>query len=476
MQYTTINAIDLDILFAIFNYYRLDEENAWNLHGWRKVSHVCHSWRHLVHSLAFHLGMHILCTNGTPVVGTLDHLPSFPLFVDYRDTNTIISRQDELAIPHALCLCDRIHHIVLHIPPSILYNILMFMGETFSMLKYLSLSSESREDTSLVLPKTCLAPNLRHLTLIGIDLPKRLRFLTSAVSLVTLVLTNIRASGYFRPGLLVARLQSLPQLEELSIGFSIPIPRPSAERELLGKWGTPMTLPNLKHLRFRGVNSYLERMLGQIRAPLLEQLDITLFNQIVFSLPHLLYFTSTTEMLKLPIAEVTFGHEAVSMIMIMDTHSTQQSRRFALHVMCRQLDWQIDCASQICSALMPSLSGVENLRLTFYGQAIPTEWQNGEIDDTMWHEFHRAFVGVKKPRLCTALSEELSRALQVNDVGSDPGLLPSLQEIEIYSHDSDLFSSFIRARHIAGRPVAVTTGFRSVHKSEDKLFPLTSVI
>ena len=57
---------------------------------------------------------------------------------------------------------------------------------------------------------------------------------------------NIRASGYFRPRLLVARLQSLPQLEELSIGFSIPIPRPSAERELLGEQGTPVTLPNLK--------------------------------------------------------------------------------------------------------------------------------------------------------------------------------------------------------------------------------------
>jgi hypothetical protein len=29
---------------------------------------------------AFHLGMHILCTNGTPIVDTLDHLPPLPLF------------------------------------------------------------------------------------------------------------------------------------------------------------------------------------------------------------------------------------------------------------------------------------------------------------------------------------------------------------------------------------------------------------
>jgi hypothetical protein len=230
--------------------------------------------------------MHIQCTNGTPTVDTLDHLLFLPLFMDYRDTIATITRQDELAIRHALLLRDRVRRIVLHLRPSILHDILMFMSEPFSMLEHLSLSSTSREDTVLVLPKACLAPNLRHLTLLGIDLPKRLRFLFSCVSLVSLALTDIRASGYFTPRLLVARLQSLPQLEELSIGFSIPIPRLSAERELLGKWGTPVTLPNLKHLVFRGVSAYLERIVAQIRAPCLERLDITLFNQIAFALPH----------------------------------------------------------------------------------------------------------------------------------------------------------------------------------------------
>jgi hypothetical protein len=118
--------------------------------------------------------------------------------------------------------------------------------------------------------------------------------------------------------------------------------------------------------------------------------------------------------------------------MIMDTHGTRQKNgRFALHVMCRQLDWQIDCAAQMCSALMPLLFCVESLRLKFYGQAMPTEWRNGGIDGTTWHEFIRAFVGAKVLHLCAALSEEFSRALQVNDVGLDPDLLPGLQEIVI---------------------------------------------
>ena len=36
-------------------------------------------------------------------------------------------------------------------------------------------------------------------------------------------------SGYFIPKHLVARLRHIPQLEELLIGFAIPIPRPKAE-------------------------------------------------------------------------------------------------------------------------------------------------------------------------------------------------------------------------------------------------------
>ncbi|KAF8257069.1 hypothetical protein EI94DRAFT_82043 [Lactarius quietus] len=124
--------------------------------------------------------------------------------------------------------------------------------------------------------------------------------------------------------------------------------------------------------------------------------------------------------------------------------------------MCRQMDRQIDCVAQICSTLLPALSGVEQLRLIFDEQVMPTEWQNGEIDGTMWHELLRVFGGVKELHICAALTQELSRALQVNDVGSDPGFLPVLQGIVSESKGSDvenLFSSFIHARQIAGNPV-----------------------
>ncbi|KAH8988279.1 hypothetical protein EDB86DRAFT_2947114 [Lactarius hatsudake] len=91
---------------------------------------------------------------------------------------------------------------------------------------------------------------------------------------------------------------------------------------------------------------------------------------------------------------------------------------------------------------------------------MPAGWRNGEIDGTTWHELLRSFIGVNKFRICATLSKELSRALQVNEVGLDPGFLPCLQEIVIELFFEmmvgNLFGSFIHTRRVAGRPVRPT--------------------
>jgi len=248
------------------------------------------------------------------------------------------------------------------------------MDGPFPILEYLSLSSTVDETTSLILPETFLAPNLRHLTLLGIGLPKELTFL-SAVSLATLALKNIPVSGYFLPGSLVKSLRSLPQLEELSICFSTPIPCPGAERELLGNRETlVMTFPNLERLTFQGVSAYLECLIAHIRAPLLGQLSITLFDQDAFSSPHLSHFVNITERLKPRTTEVKFERDAVSVTT--DHRNTRQYIGRFIRVVCDQSDRRIDCMPRICSELMPALSGTEILRLDCYESMMPTEWQN----------------------------------------------------------------------------------------------------
>jgi hypothetical protein len=497
-QYPALYWLNDNILLGIFNCYRVDDERLWNHRlGWCKLSHVCQRWRHLLHECAFHLGMHIECTNGTPIVDTLDHLPPLPLVVYYRTKDmrfcpTILTEQDESGIYHVLQLHDRVRQLDLHLPPFILHKVIMHMDKHFPILEHLSLSFPAQNGITLALPKAFLAPNLRHLALPGISPPRRLQLLTSTVSLVKIELLNIQTSSYFRPRLLVARLRSLPHLEKLSIEFSIPIPLPGTERELLGEEGAPVTLPSLKRLRFQGVSAYLESLITQIRVPLLEQLDIKLFNELAFALPHLCHLLNTTKRFKFPIATVCFCHNKVS---VTGTHrswpfAVLRGEPFSLHVLCSQLDRQINCAAHIFHALLPSLSGVEQFKifpynkwpirtefdtggldtycellkswlgLTFddspweelYRAQISTEFENGAIDGTTWHELLRSFIRLKELYIDGPLLEELSRALQLDEVGSDPGFLPRLRSIHT-GGDDNLFTSFINTRQVVGRPV-----------------------
>ena len=464
MPYTRVpSTLNDDILLCVFNFYRIVDEKSWNFRlGWCKLSHVCRRWRNLIYDSAFHLDMQILCTNGTPVVDTLDHLPSLPLVIDYQDVTSTLSAKDEFGMSQALRFHNRIRRAAFNIPPTILHRLLLLMDDTFPILEQLCLSSTVKDvDAGLILPTNLMAPNMCHLTLRGIGLPTGLPLLSSTFSLVTLTLADIPTSGYFLPKDLVPRLRFLPQLEELSISFSILIPRPSAEGELLGTLEGPVTIPALKHLTFRGVSAYLESLVAQFSAPLLEHLSITIFNQVAIALPHLSRFTNTTEKIKLPIASIVFDSDTVSVI---TTEHGQQQRAdgtpsFSFRVMCRTFDWQVDCAAQICNALMPMISGVEELMLDIDGQRTPTDWRDYAVDGMSWREILVPFVGARELHIGHALAWELSFALQEEDAGLDPMLLPGLQKLSPLleaEHANYAFSSFADARQIAGRPVRVS--------------------
>ena len=72
------------------------------------------------------------------------------------------------------------------------------------------------------------------------------------------------------------------------------------------------------------------------------------------------------------------------------------------------------------------------------------------IDSTTWHELLRSFIEVKDLRIDEVLPNELSQALRVDEVGSDPRLLPNLQYI---TGKANRFTSFIDTRRVMGCPV-----------------------
>ena len=294
------------------------------------------------------------------------------------------------------------------------------------------------------LPETFMAPNLRHLTLPDISPQRLFRFLTTTISLATLKLSNIQIS-YFHPRLLVAHLRSLPQLEELSIVFSTPIPHPGTEEELFGEEETPAMLPNLKTFWFKGTSTYLESLVSQMNAPLLEKLRITLFSQIVLSSPQLSHLISTTKAFQPLKVTIVFDSNEVSV-------NTVHTRRgdFILCVRDMSLNWRVDWVAQICSALAPTLSDVEHLTLGIFSPTIPTQWQSSRIDSTTWHTLLRSFIGVKELYIEYGLVWPLSWALQADEVGLDAGFLPNLQSIIARTNQ---FTSFIDTRQMVGRPV-----------------------
>jgi len=276
----------------------------------------------------------------------------------------------------------------------------------------------------------------------------RLPLFASSVSLVTLKLTDIAAPGYFTPEDLVTQLQHLPLLEELSVEFSIPMPRPSAEGELLREPLTLTTLPSLKWLVFRGVGAYLEGLLARISSPLLERFNITLFTQLTFTLPHLSRFTRTTVGLRHPGgANVIFNREGVSFIFVGSENENNRQfgdGPFSLRITCKPFDWQMIAATQVCGALEPILSAVEE-EVTLVLDGLPPDWRDA-VDDVVWRELLGPFRSAKRLRIscscqCSSpLAPELSSsALESYRAAGSlipipiPGLLvlPALQHLEL---------------------------------------------
>lgn len=380
------------------------------------------------------------------------------MFIDYSVERTL-ARKDEDNIHIGLQQHGRVRQVSLRAPSSSLHMLLEPMNKSFPRLEYFSLLSTTTEDTSLVLPEKFRAPDLRHLALHGIGLPMELPLIPSAIALSTLSLTHIGASCYFPPVRLVTELQGLPHLEELSIGFATPIPLPSSERELLPASIPPVTLPTLKQLTFRGVGVYLDNLVAQIDAPLLERLNLALFFELDFTLENLAEFIQRAQGFGCPVAQVIFNKDGPSI----DTGYHKQGK-FSLRVNCEHPDWQVYSATQVCSAIGGVLSAVEELTLD-----LNVDWGN-TLDDMWWHELLLPFDGVKKLHIGSSLTLELCQALRSVVGGLVQECLPELQELGVqleFDHAIKAFSAFTEARNSVGRPVRLLAP--SIRDAEPKV-------
>ena len=390
--------------------------------------------------------------NDSPSINTPGYLPPLLLVIDYYRTGGM-TQKDEDHVRLGIQEHGRVCGVVLRASSSSLRICLEQMNQVFPKLRDLSLWSTTTEEMALVLPETFQAPDLRRLSLHGVGLPKGLSFLSSTIALSTLTLTHIRHSCYFPPRHLVTQLQDLQHLGELSIGFTIPIPLPNSEGELIPALLPSVTLPILKRLAFRGEDVYLDSLVAQIKTPLLEQLSLTFFLDLAFTLMNLTEFIHRTEGFECRVARIVFDKDGASI----DAGSSEQLgiAKLSLHVNCEPLYWKINSATQVCSALGNVLSAVEKLTLDLDVSGIRSDWEN-TLDSMWWDELLLPFTGVKKLHISSSLTLELSRALQSVPEGLVPELLPNLQELDVQLeiHDAKIaFSEFLRIRKSLGLPV-----------------------
>ena len=383
----------------------------------------------------------------------LAHSPPLPLIIYYSTFNRDLTSEDEEGMILALEQRDRVSHVRIHSPVQNLQKVAMVIDEEFPILEYLIMEPTVKDNTALTLPGTFEAPRLRHLLLINFALPMRSQFLTTAVGLVVLALTINHPPAYFQPNILLQCISLMPQLEMLTILFLFPVPNRDVERQLMRTPITApitLTLPNFRHFWFRGASAYFEAIICRIPAAHIEGMQIQLFEQLTFSIPHLVQFINTTEIFRFDSVELDFSDKRVCL----DLYPRETGvSAFVIKVYSWHLDWQVSSAAQISIALNQLYSAVEHLFLEhkLHGQSSE---EHNEVNRSEWRKLLSSFSNVKTLRVGVRLVEELSRCLHFEDGELPLELLPELQKLT-YFGSRNAFTAFIDARQAAGRPVTL---------------------
>ena len=416
---------------------------------------ICRRWRYLILGSASHLGLCLVYSCGTPVAKMLAHSLPFPLIIFHDNNNYNLTPEDERGIMFALDHRDRVRRICLIMPVPCLQKVIKAMDNQFPTLEYLYISPPTMHNTHLTFPATFRAPQLKHLMLNHFSSPIGSPLLTTAVNLVRLSLRWIHTSTDLYPNHLIQALPLLPQLQNLTITFSSPVPNREIERHMLQTTNithtTVTTLPNLQVFHFGGDSAYLEALLSYVNAPLLKRLSVTFFNQLSFSVPHLGQFVTTAENIRFNKVDFLFCHKAVAVFMYLSASAPLPT--LYIRVDCEHLDWQVSSMAQIFNVLSPLFSAVVDLSLDYRSHTLSSEWHK-QADCTHWRQLLGSFGNVEILRVHNGLVGELSRCLASD---GEPHLetLPGLKTLicPFGSRDGKTFARFVHDREVAGLPI-----------------------
>ena len=387
------------MLLNIFLYY-LDAYPRF----WPWLVHICRRWRRLVFASQRDLHLRLFCTQGTPVLKTLNFWPALPIVVEYGGSLALDppTSDDEENIVAALKQSDRVNSIHLTFTKALMAK-LCSIEEPFSKLEHLALLSP--DGIQLTLPSTFQwGPRLRTLHSTGIAFPTLSQLLYSSRDLVDIQLHNIVSDANLSPEALANALSRMTQLRSLSLHF-----RSSASQHDIGTLpssagGKRLVFPALSHLKFRGTSGFFNRFIVRIDPPLLRDIKIT-FNGRLILVSKLREFIDRIEMQKLHRrAEVIFSEYAISISFTQPGATIPPKLRISM----KPSKWQLFSVFELCNRFGTFLSRVEDLHI----HATQLASGHDNMDCENWARLVHLFKGVRRFHLAGNLSTDVVLSLE----------------------------------------------------------------
>jgi len=443
----TIDILPDVALLKIFDFYVYEEQ----IQAWHSLVHVCRKWRNVVFGSPRRLNLRLHCTARTPVRETLDVWPLLPIVVwgygnEMWDMDNIIAVLEHNG---RICRLD-----LINIQSSQFEKVL---EEPFPALTRLQL--RPRDETAPVDPALFLggsAPHLRTLILDCVPFRGLPKLLSSVTQLVRLDLWKIPYSGYITPEAMAKCLSVLTKLKCLRIGFGSPRCRPD--------WNIrrppPLTrtlLPVLTELRLFGVSEYLEDLVARIDAPLLNELAINFFHQLIFDTPQVTRFIRRTPKFKALDEARVFFYDGNVWVTLVQTFN----KVLELGISCNQSDWQLSSLAQVCGSSFPHafIPAVEHLYI-LDGTSSRPRWQD-DIENSQWMELLRPFTAVKDLYISSEFAPRIVPALQELVGERVTEVLPALQTLYLEEPIpsgpvQEIVGQFVAARQLSNYPVVVS--------------------
>jgi hypothetical protein len=462
LQQATIVSLPDDVLLEIFYIYLIsvsdDKKWQWPYH-WHKLVHVCRRWRGIIFASPLRLNLKLDCFPTTPVKKLLHIWPELPLALHYYNT---LNPEDEDGLDNLIAALehhDRVCQIDLSgLSSSASERITTMMQEPFPALEHLALGSYY--DVWPV-PDTFLngsAPSLRSLGLARISIPSLPRLLQSASHLTSVSLYHIPNSGYISPESMATSLSALTNLKSLVIKFQSPTPHPR-RRDIPLPPPIRIVLPALTTLTFQGVSEYLEVFASRVDAPLLSDIRIIFFNQLVLDIPQISRF-NLHQVLSRPY-NLYLGFDPnrdACIVFSWQQEGSPLKGHITLSILCKGFDGQVHSIAQMCTHIRPLCSSVSGLDI---GRELADIIRPDDLDPTQWIELFNSFTSVQRLTIPGKLEPFVAAALQGLTEESAAKVLPALQNLSIVGTTTDTaaqqdIQSFVTARQHSDHPITLS--------------------